>query len=112
VSATSGATARAFRAFAEQQKNDLAALAALERATRERLDSERLRQVEKPVMILIGEGDTLVGRGEKLAATIPGARHVRVPGDHLSAVLTPEFKRAVEAFLTEHSPGVVARAGS
>jgi pimeloyl-ACP methyl ester carboxylesterase len=101
---SSGAAARAFRAFAEQQKNDLAALAALQRAARDRLDSERLGQVDKPVMILVGRADTLVGRGEKLAAAIPGARHVSVPGDHLSAVLAPEFKRAVESFLATHSP--------
>jgi pimeloyl-ACP methyl ester carboxylesterase len=100
----SAATARAFRAFAEQQKNDLAALTALQRAVRHRLEAEKLHQVDKPVMVLVGEGDTLVGKAEKLAAAIPGVRHVRVPGDHLSAVLTPEFKRAVESFLAEYSP--------
>jgi hypothetical protein len=50
-----------------------------------------------------------VGRGEKLAAMIPGALHVRVPGDHLSAVLAPEFKRAVDAFLAAHSPVAAAQ---
>jgi pimeloyl-ACP methyl ester carboxylesterase len=110
AASSAAATARAFRAFAEQQKNDLAALAALQRAARIRVDAEKLGQVDKPVMVLVGEGDTLVGTAEKLAAAIPGARHVRVPGDHLSAVLTPEFKHAVESFLAVHSPAV-ARPG-
>jgi pimeloyl-ACP methyl ester carboxylesterase len=96
--------ARAFRVFAEQQKNDLAALAAMQRAAREPLDSSRLGRVKKPVMILIGQGDTLVGSADKLAATIPGAHYSKVPGDHLSAVGAPEFRRAVGAFLSEHSP--------
>ncbi|HBZ69524.1 MAG TPA: alpha/beta hydrolase [Deltaproteobacteria bacterium] len=109
ASAASGATARAFRAFAEQQKNDLAALAALQRAARARVDPGKLGRVEKPVMILLGEGDTLLGGADKLAAAIPGARYVKVPGDHLSAVMAPEFRRAVEAFLAEHSPVSGAR---
>jgi pimeloyl-ACP methyl ester carboxylesterase len=104
-----GASARAFRLFAEQQKNDLAALAAMQRATRDELEPEGLARVERPVMILLGEGDTLVGKADKLAATIPGARYVKVPGDHLSAVGAPEFRHAVEAFLAEHSPALERR---
>jgi len=103
-SSISGATPRAFRAFAEQQRNDLAALAAIHRARRERADPEAFRLVEKPVMILLGEGDTLVRGADELAARIPNVRYVKVPGDHLSAVLSPEFLNAVEAFLGDHSP--------
>lgn len=104
ASSASNPSARAFRTFAEQQKNDLAALAAMQRATRHELDPAKLGRVAKPVMILIGERDTLVGGADKLAATIRGARYVKVPGDHLSAVAAPEFRKAVEAFLAEHSP--------
>jgi len=112
ASSSSGAAARAFRAFAEQQSNDLAALAAIQRAKRDAVDPGKLGRVHKPVMILIGEGDTLVGGADKLAATIPGARYVKVPGDHLSAVVAPEFKHAVEAFLAEHSPVSAGRGRS
>ena len=112
ASAALNASARAFRAFAEQQKNDLAALAAMQRATRHELDPAKLGRVGNPVMILIGERDTLVGGADKLAATIPGARCVKVPGDHLSAVAAPEFRKAVEVFLGEHSPVSARRSRS
>jgi len=98
-------TARNFRIFAERSGNDLAALAAMQRApSRRSADTSKLGETRLPVMVLIGEGDTLVGSGEKLAAAIPGAKLVKVPGDHLTAVGAPELKTAILAFLAEHSP--------
>ena len=94
------ARARAFRSFAEQQGNDMAALAAIQRSTRD-FDRSKLAGVGNRVMVLIGEGDVLVGPADQLAAAIPGAKLVKVPGDHLTAVAKPEFGRAVVAFLTE-----------
>lgn len=91
------ARARAFRSFAEQQGNDMAALAAIQRSTRE-FDRGKLGEVRNPVMVLIGEKDALVGPADQLAAAIPGAQLVQVPGDHLTAVVKPEFKQAVVAF--------------
>ena len=55
-------------------------------------------------MVLIGEGDTLVGSADKLAAAIPGAKLVKVPGDHLTAVGAPALKSAVLGFLANASP--------
>ena len=55
-------------------------------------------------MVLIGEGDTLVGSADKLTAAIPRAKLVKVPGDHLSAVGAPELKVAVLGFLADASP--------
>jgi pimeloyl-ACP methyl ester carboxylesterase len=92
--------ARNFRAFAEQSGNDLNALAAMQRSTRETFDPARLREVTLPVLVLVGEKDTLVGDGAKLAAAIPGARHVTVPGDHITAVGQPEFRNAIVDWLT------------
>jgi pimeloyl-ACP methyl ester carboxylesterase len=94
------ARARAFRAFAEQNGNDMAALAAIQRSTRP-FDGAKLAGVRNPVMVLIGEGDALVGSADALAAAIPGAKLVKVPGDHLTAVLKPEFRQAVLSFLAE-----------
>ncbi|TAK54878.1 MAG: alpha/beta hydrolase [Dehalococcoidia bacterium] len=94
------ARARAFRSFAEQQGNDMAALAAIQRSTRE-FDRGKLGEVRNPVMVLIGEGDALVGPADQLAAAIPGAQLVKVPGDHLTAVVKPEFRAAIVAFLSE-----------
>jgi pimeloyl-ACP methyl ester carboxylesterase len=92
--------ARNFRLFAEATGNDLGALAALQRSRRETFDPGRLRDVTLPVLVLIGDKDTLVGSGEKLAAAIKGARHTVTPGDHLSAVGQPAFRAAIVAWLT------------
>ncbi len=97
-------TARGFRAFAQATGNDLLALAATQRAPRGGFDASKLAGARVPVMVLVGEGDTLIGPSDRLAATIPGARHVKVPGDHLTAVVQPEFKRAIVDFLAERSP--------
>jgi pimeloyl-ACP methyl ester carboxylesterase len=96
--------AQAFRVFAERSGNDLAALAAMQRSSRDRINMEKLRQTRLPVLVLIGEADTLVGPADRLAAMIPGAKLVKVPGDHLSAPLQPQFRQAVVDFLAEHSP--------
>jgi pimeloyl-ACP methyl ester carboxylesterase len=97
-------TARGFRIFAERSGNDLAALAAMQRSPdRHAFDASKLGETKLPVMVLIGEGDTLVGSGDKLAAAIPGAKLVKVPGDHLTAVGAPELKRAILDFLAQHS---------
>jgi len=96
--------ARNFRIFAERTGNDLAALAATQRTPRRHnYDPAKLGQVRQPVLVLIGEGDTLVGSADKLAATIPGAACVKVPGDHLTA-LGPAFAPVVLKFLAEASP--------
>jgi pimeloyl-ACP methyl ester carboxylesterase len=103
--ASENETARNFRIFAERSGNDLAALAAMQRApSRRSADTSKLSETKLPVLVLIGDGDTLVGSGDKLAASIPGAKLVKVPGDHLTAVGAPELKTAVLAFLAEHSP--------
>ena len=64
----------------------------------------KLRDVKLPVMVLLGEADTLVGSADQVAAAIPGAKFVKVPGNHLTAVVAPELKRALFSFLDEHSP--------
>jgi pimeloyl-ACP methyl ester carboxylesterase len=99
------ASARAFREFAELSGNDLRALAAMQRASSPSwFDPDKLGEVDLPVMVLVGEEDTLVGPPDRLATAIPGAKLVRVPGDHLTAPGMPEFRTAVVEFLAEHSP--------
>jgi pimeloyl-ACP methyl ester carboxylesterase len=97
-------TARNFRLFADRTGADVGALAAMQRSTRGTFDPAKLADVTLPVMVLIGEGDTLVGSADKLAAAIPGAKLVKVPGDHLTAVGAPALKSAVLEFLAERSP--------
>jgi pimeloyl-ACP methyl ester carboxylesterase len=96
-------SARAFRVFAERTGNDLVALAAMQRAPRE-YGARDLSGVKLPVLVVVGDKDTLVGSGENLAALIPGAKLVTVAGDHLGAVGNPALKQAIVDFLSEHSP--------
>lgn len=93
------AVARGFRIFAERTGNDLQALAAMQRATRARFDAAELRETKARVLVLVGDRDDLVGSGERLAAAIPGARLVKVAGDHLTAVVNPAFRAAIVEFL-------------
>jgi pimeloyl-ACP methyl ester carboxylesterase len=92
--------AKAFRIFAEATGNDLKALVAVQSASRRQIDRAELARVRTPVLVLLGVDDTLVGTGQHLAAAIPGAKLVTVPGDHLSAVAKPEFRQAIAGFLS------------
>ncbi|HZP56092.1 MAG TPA: alpha/beta hydrolase [Dehalococcoidia bacterium] len=98
------ATARGFRVFAERSGNDLQALAAMQRSERGGFDPQRLRDVQAPVLVVVGEGDTLAGSADRVVATFADARLVKVPGDHLTAVGAPEFRQAILDFLAAKSP--------
>ena len=93
---------KAFRVFAEANKNDLNALAACMQALRGANNGAKLAEVKLPVLIVNGEADVTVGSPDGLAAAIPGARLVRIPErDHLTVVPDPRFKEAVLQFLTD-----------
>lgn len=97
-------TARNFRLFAERTGNDLQALAAMQKTPRRHAyDPAAFASVKVPVRIIVGENDTLVGRADKLAAAIPGAKAVYIAGDHLTAVSRRLGAAALE-FLAEASP--------
>lgn len=94
-------TARTFRAFAEQTKSDLKALAACIRSSREPLPAEKLATIRSPVLVAVGEHDVIGGSAEALAAVIPGARAFVIPGrEHMKAVGDKAYKSAVVDFLT------------
>lgn len=96
--------ARNFRLFAERTGNDLGALAAMQRSPRPHATKVDFANVMLPVLVLVGEGDVLIGKADKLAAAIPGAKLAYTPGDHLTAVAKPEFRQAIVDFLAERSP--------
>jgi pimeloyl-ACP methyl ester carboxylesterase len=94
--------ARGFRIFAERTGADLKALAAVRMSGYWRLGREELAKIASPVLIVVGENDTVVGSAEPLAKAIPGAKLVFVPDrDHLTVVGDQRFKDAVVAFLSE-----------
>jgi pimeloyl-ACP methyl ester carboxylesterase len=93
-------TARTFRAFAEQTKSDLKALAACIRSSRAPITAEALGTLRCPVLVVVGERDVIGGSAAGLAALIPGARGVELAGrDHMKAVGDKGFKEAVLGFL-------------
>lgn len=91
--------ARSFREFADSIGAEREALAAHVRSTR-RSEIE-LGAIHVPTLVLVGDKDPLTRDPEVLADAIPGARLEVVPGDHLRAVGSPEFKQALITFLTE-----------
>lgn len=97
-------TARTFRAFAEQTKSDLRALAACIRSAREPITAEALGKLTCPVLVAVGSGDVVGGSAEELAAVIPGAEaFVIADRDHMKAVGDRSYKRAVIEFLARQS---------
>jgi pimeloyl-ACP methyl ester carboxylesterase len=93
------ATARAFRNFADATRADRLALAAVQRSGSPFPSLDELGRIAVPTLVVNGVNDTLTGGPEALAAAIPGASFLSVPGDHLSAVVQPEFRQAVVNFL-------------
>ncbi len=92
--------ARTFRAFAEQTKSDLRALAACIRAIRDPVLPETLARLRCPVLVAVGTTDVVAGSGPELAALIPGAKALDITGrDHMRAVGDRVYKDGVLAFL-------------
>lgn len=55
----------------------------------------------QPVLLLGGVDDPMARGIDELAAAVPDSRVERVPGDHLAALHTSEFRAAVAGFLAE-----------
>src|SRR5208282_890368 len=85
-----------FRAFAEQTKSDLRALAACLRGSRQPLSRAALGRIAVPVLVAAGTKDTIAGSPQQLAALLPGAQALAIPErDHMLAVGDPVFKAGV-----------------
>jgi pimeloyl-ACP methyl ester carboxylesterase len=100
LSEVEGAVPRTFRVFADQGKNDLEALALCMTRRRHSFTAAELSHVRVPVLIVVGEKDVIAGPPGALAAALPRAQAVIVPGrDHMSTVGDKAHKTAVVAFL-------------
>jgi pimeloyl-ACP methyl ester carboxylesterase len=95
-------TARQFRSFAEQTRSDLRALATCLRGSRQTLSQAEVGRIAVPVLVAVGSKDPIAGSPEELAALIPGAQALLIPGrDHMLAVGDKAFKAGVLEFLNK-----------
>ncbi|HSI39287.1 MAG TPA: alpha/beta fold hydrolase [Xanthobacteraceae bacterium] len=91
---------RMFRAFADQTGSDRRALAACIYGSRRTLSAQEVGRIAVPTLIGVGTKDPIAGDPHALAALMPNARVVDIPGrDHMLAVGDRVFKQAVLAFL-------------
>jgi pimeloyl-ACP methyl ester carboxylesterase len=91
---------RMFRAFADQTKSDRAALAACIRGSRQSLTPAGVARIVAPTLIAIGTRDPIAGDPHKLAAMLPHAEALDIPGrDHNAAVGDRIYKEGALAFL-------------
>ena len=67
-------TARTFRAFAEQTKSELKALAACIRSARAPITADMIAKIARPVLVAVGERDVIGGSAEGLAKLMPKAQ--------------------------------------
>ena len=91
---------RMFRAFAEQTKSDLKALAACIRGSRQALTPDEVGSITLPTLIAVGTSDAVAGSAHELARLMPNARALDIPGrDHNLAVGDRVHKQGVVQFL-------------
>jgi pimeloyl-ACP methyl ester carboxylesterase len=91
---------RMFRAFAEQTKSDLRALAACIRGSRQVMTEAEVASIQLPVLVSVGTNDPIAGSAQALARLMPNARDFDIPGrDHNLAVGDRAHKQAVLEFL-------------
>jgi len=97
-------TGHLFRAFAEQTHSDLRALAACLRGSRQTLSRQEVAQIAVPFLVAAGDKDRIAGSPQELAALVPGAEALVIPGrDHMLAVGDKVFKAGVLDFLQRRS---------
>jgi len=95
-------TGHMFRSFAEQTRSDLRALAACIRGSRQTMSRADAAGIRTPVLVAVGTKDQVAGNGHELAALIPGAQALDIPGrDHMLAVGDKVYKAGVIDFLNQ-----------
>lgn len=92
--------AKQFRAFAEQTRSDLHALAACLRGSRQPVRLEDIKSIRAPALVAVGTKDDITGSPHELAALMPNGRGLDIPDrDHMVAVGDKVFKAAALEFL-------------
>ena len=62
---------------------------------------EELAAVKVPVLVLTGAEDGHNATARALAEALPNGRYTELPGDHVTAMTSPEFEKALTGFLAE-----------
>lgn len=88
-------------AFIDSRGCDRMALAAMARAHIDGVDRIEVDDITVPTLFLTGVDDHMPGEVGPLLERLPGARWVRVPGDHYTAPDDPAFLGAIVGFLGE-----------
>ena len=91
---------KSFRQFADEQGEDRKALAACSAGRGANFTKDEVSRLSAHTLVITGARDQLAGDPQELAAVIPGAKAVTLPGcDHFSAIAHALFKGAVFDFL-------------
>ena len=100
IDALSDPMQRMFRAFADQNRSDLKALAACIRGSRQTLSREEVARIAAPTLVAVGTADPVAGDAHALVALLPDGEALDIPGrDHNRAVGDKVYKQGVEHFL-------------
>lgn len=103
LSLVSHPTGRQFRIFAEHSGADRAALAACMVTSRQPMERADVARIGVPVLVAVGEDDSMAGSPAELARLLPRAEAYVIPRrDHMRATGDKAFKEAVLAFLARH----------
>jgi len=93
-------TQRMFRAFADKNHSDRAALAACIRGSRQSLTPAEVGRIDRPTLVAVGTKDDIAGDPHGLAAMFAKGEALEIPGrDHNLAVGDKIFKAGALAFL-------------
>jgi pimeloyl-ACP methyl ester carboxylesterase len=91
---------RMFRTFADQTNSDRVALSACIRGSRQTLSAAEAARIACPTLVAVGTRDAIAGDPHRLAAMLPHASVLDIPGrDHNLAVGDKVHKAGVLEFL-------------
>jgi pimeloyl-ACP methyl ester carboxylesterase len=100
IDAISEPLLKSFRQFADEQGEDRLALAACSLGRGENFTRDEVSGLSTHTLVVAGARDELAGVPDELAAVIPDAKAVTLPGcNHFSAIPHALFKAAVFDFL-------------
>ncbi|MEL6541546.1 MAG: alpha/beta fold hydrolase [Pseudomonadota bacterium] len=67
----------------------------------EAFDVDALANISIPTAAICGDEDQDNGSAQNLAATLPNATYIEVPGTHMNSVIKPDLGEAIVAFLSD-----------